>query len=799
MEQLKLIFTFLLLFYNTITFAQFNISGKVIDTTGSPIDAAIVVLMNPEDGTTIQQQLTSENGEFSLKVKGEIKVYVSCMGYKTYLSEAISVNNDIILPDIMLTAEDFTLQDVIVIGEKQTSSVKMEHGKLIFTPRNSSILAGAIALETLKKTPGVFVDGNNNISIGGRKDVLVVVNGKATYMQKNELVSMLKSTPSSAINSIEVIQNPSSQYDAEGSGGIININMRNNKTEGLSISANNGVSYWYNLRQNTDLSISYTSGKLSLTGNYNHALGHYNMDYGMHRIQGGKYYYSPTEDTDKRRTITGNIGLEYTISNKRTIGIRLDANTLSGPGITSTITEIRNLSDNKLEKRLYAQNDYYSQRGNRYGTNIYYISKPSKETSYNVDFNYAWFDGGSGNWQPNRYEKPNGDIEQDKQYKSENKRNIHIYALSYNQQHKLWSGEIKSGAKLSYVNADNGYRIYDVTGSNQHLDKTQSNDFRYKERIFAAYLMFSRNLGNRLSIEGGLRGEYTFSDGKLTTVNSKNNEENKKQYFNLFPSVSLNYNISDNNTLTLNYSSRIDRPAYQDLNPFEYLLDELSSWKGNPFLTPQRTHSIAVTYNHKQTAITASFAHTNNYKAQITDTIALKKVMMIPRNIGMQQRMSLSLFQSLAPIKGWEMSFNLVGYYVRNDIAFDKYRQFNLDGFAGVFSIQNSIRLPWRIMLELNGSYSTKHLGASNEYNASSGFVDAGVSRTFNEKKWTVSLSMTDIFWTSRWDNHSSIGDFQLWNWGRSETRQVKLNVTYKFGKQKQTTRVSSFEEIDRL
>lgn len=102
----------------------------------------------------------------------------------------------------------------------------------------------------------------------------------------------------------------------------------------------------------------------------------------------------------------------------------------------------------------------------------------------------------------------------------------------------------------------------------------------------------------------------------------------------MFPTFNLNYQVNDSHALTLSYASRIDRPAYQDLNPFEYLLDELSYWKGNPFLTPQKNHKVALTYSHNRTAITASYSYMKDYKAQITDTLSVNKVIMTPRNIG---------------------------------------------------------------------------------------------------------------------------------------------------------------------
>ena len=795
----KSLFFFALLLQSCIAFAQHQVAGTVTDSIGKPVDAAVVVLMNTQDGNVIQQGITSLDGKYRMSAKGRVQIYISCMGYKQHISHELIIKTDTIIPPIKLQSENFVLDDIVIVGEKQSPSVKIEKGKMIFTPKNSSIIAGSTALEVLKKTPGVFVDGENNISIGGKNSVLVILNGKQTYMQKGELITLLKATPSSSVSSVEVMHNPSVQYDAEGSGGIININMNRKKSEGFFFSLNNGVSYWENLRENTELSFSYTKNRFSLSGNYNHAFGYYNMDYGMHRIQEGKDYYSPTQDTDKRKTISGNLIMEYALNDKHLIGARMDANTLFGPGQTNTVTEIRDANTMELEQILYASNDYYTQKGNRYGGNLYYMATPKEGVSYNLDVNYAWFDGGSGNWQPNKYVLPDGSVLQDNLYKSVNSRDINIYAVSYDQKHPLWNGELKSGLKFSSVNADNEYQFYNVDNDQETIDKSQSNDFRYKEQILAGYILYSHSLGDKISMEAGLRGEYTFSDGLLHTIDGEGDENNKSNYFNLFPTFNLNYQINDSHALTLSYASRIDRPAYQDLNPFEYLLDELSYWKGNPFLTPQKSHKIALTYSHNRTAITASYSYMKDYKAQITDTLSISKVIMTPRNIGKQQRASLTLYQGINIARWWEMNLNLIGYYVKNDVAFDQYRKFDLDGFAGIFSIQNTVRLPWQVQMELNGSYITKHLGASNEHIKPSGYVDIGFSKSFANKKWTVNLAMSDIFWTNRWDNDSSFNGFQLWNWGKSESRQLRLNVTYRFGKEKNSHHNSNFDEINRL
>ena len=157
---------------------------------------------------------------------------------------------------------------------------------------------------------------------------------------------------------------------------------------------------------------------------------------------------------------------------------------------------------------------------------------------------------------------------------------------------------------------------------------------------------------------------------------------------------------------------------------------------------------------------------------------------MTPRNIGKQQQISLTFNQGLNPFSWWEMNLNLIGYYVKKDIAFDQYREFNQGAFAGIFTMMNTFRLPWKIQLELNGSYITRRLGASNEKMDPSGYIDLALGKSFLKKRFTVSLAFTG---------------FQLWNWGKGESRQIKLNISYRFGKEKGRSHEQDFNEIDRL
>ena len=252
-KKTKILWVVVSILPNVFVSAQHQIQGRVTDPIGSPLEAAVVVLMDSENGNVLQQGITTADGKYNMEGTGSLQLYVRNLGFEPYVSQPFQVISDTVIPAIQLQTEDFKLDEVVVVGEKQSPSMRIENGKMIYTPKNSSVTVGNTALELLKKTPGVLVDGENNISVGGRNGVLILLNGKQTYMQKEELVALLRATPSSSISSVEVMHNPSAQYDAEGSGGIININMDKKKTEGIFFSFNNGLSYWENLRENTEL------------------------------------------------------------------------------------------------------------------------------------------------------------------------------------------------------------------------------------------------------------------------------------------------------------------------------------------------------------------------------------------------------------------------------------------------------------------------------------------------------------------------------------------------------------------
>lgn len=248
--------------FATLAQEAFPLTGRVVDSLLRPVPTAVVATLAPDSEAMLQHAVTDDEGRFTLSASGRVRLFVSCLGFAPYVGEPFDVERATDVGELRLEGTAVGIDDVVVVAENPNATLRVEQGRMVYTPRNSASLAGGTALDALKQTPGVMVSGENEISLGGSSGVLVMLNGKQTYMQREELAAMLRSMPASSVSSVEVMSNPSAQYDAEGSAGVININVeRGRSADGLSLSFNNGFSVWDNWRQNTELAFSCNTGR----------------------------------------------------------------------------------------------------------------------------------------------------------------------------------------------------------------------------------------------------------------------------------------------------------------------------------------------------------------------------------------------------------------------------------------------------------------------------------------------------------------------------------------------------------
>lgn len=766
-----------------------EITGRILNRQNQPVEAAFVCLVDKESNLPVAQAISDAEGYFHIgkgeETDGEMKLLVTCLGYKPYISEELTIQ------EIILEDESQILENVVVIGEKSSPILEQKAGKLVFNVANSINAQGANAFEVLKQLPGISIqEESKTISLNGRNSILILLNGKPTYMQQAEIVDLLKSTSSSSIQSIEIMSNATAQYDASGSGGILNIVLKKENREGYNVMLNLGGSYWLNPKQNTEMAFNYTNDRLNLYGNYSHNFGHVGLFYGNERKQNGWLFDSRSTDTDKRNTVAVTLGMDYRLAENHTVGIQENGNFVFGPGEILTDNYVYDsYTKENLLYHLYSETQYEHQMAARYNFNLNYRYEMPDEQLFTFDADYGLFKGNSRLYQPNTYYSPIGNLDSMQNYRSTGDRDIRIYALSSHYKRTLGMGDLLCGMKYSSVSSSNGYRYYQILKNQDVIDVDASNDFTYLESVLAGYMLYDFSFAEKWQANFGVRVEYTHSNGHLKPLPGSISTESHviRDYVDVFPSVGVTFRPDEKQSVSLSYGKRIDRPVYSDLNPIEQALDGLSYWKGNPFLIPQRTHRISMQYQYDKTSVELSYSRTKNYSVLVTDTIDTDKIVMEPRNLGTQSYFGFSLSQGLRFFYVWDLTLSGNAYHLDNRMTFDAERYYHRKRWAANFSLQTSFPLVWGIRGELLGVYLTKRPGGSTEVMDPIGFFDIGLQKKFLHGKAAVKLSMSDVLWSNNWgDGLYRMGDWEARYYGYGETRLVKLNFTYTFGGNKQ-------------
>ncbi|RYE27236.1 MAG: hypothetical protein EOP45_01880 [Sphingobacteriaceae bacterium] len=780
----KIAGSFLFFFiYNSATAQNLikKITGHVVDERREPVHLASASLIR-SDGTLVSQSPTDMAGNFNIQISGSGKVFlkVTYVGFREYRSGLFNIA-DTTFHLIEMTPLSTTLKGVEVQAKK--SIIELDGSTLVYNVTQSVTAQGGTALEALKRTPGVNVENESNLTLNGKSGVLVLIDGKQTYLSGKDLADFLKTLPASTIRSISVMNTPSAKYEASGTVGIINIKTSKLQVSGINSTVTTGLAYGLSLKQNEDIALNYRTKKINFFGNYSHFLGHYNYQYGTDRQQSGKSYDSRTDDLDDRKKLLGRLGLDYMLNSKNVIGILISGNYLYGGGATATKTKITIPPSDAVDQTLDAFNDYYGQQTKRYNLNLNYKYEDTSGHVLNVDADYGSFAKWNGNLQSNLYRDANGTALNETKYRILNTINIDLKGAKVDYTAKFLKGQFETGLKYSSVISGNDARFLHAGKAVDSLDNRRSNVFRYDERISSGYVNYKKDLA-KWSVQAGLRMESTSSTGTLAyqIPSGDSTAIIKRNYTNLFPSFSLNFKPGPVHNLSFAYARRIERPAYQDLNPFVYLLDELSFWQGNPFLKPQLVNRFSFQYAyHSTTIVGLSYSHTSQFFANVVDTVQVEKIVIMTKNLGQQNNWSLTVNQLFKPAKWWDASLNGLVYYLQNDIVFDQYRSLNLQRLALRVALQQTLKLPFKTTGEAAFTYNSKRLSGANNISNPVSQLDLGLQKSVLSNKATLRLAVTDIYKGSQSRYTQSLPGLNATSYGYYEARQIKLNFTYRF------------------
>ena len=773
--------------------AQTKVTGRVLDENRQGVDAAVVMLVASPGDVLVESVLTDAAGQYSiLQRKGEFLLCIRALGYKEVKRKMAIASADT-LPDIQLEVEDISLTDVVVTARKSRSLTSASNGKIRIHVAQSYLTDIGTALDVLKHSPGILVSNKGDISLATIGGTAIYVNGRKLMLKGEELSAYLRSLPSSKISSIETSPSPNASFGADGAGGVINIITKASVRSGFYLTTSHSFAYWENLRQSSDLALSYNTDKWQLGLNYNHAIGHHAMDYGYERLQDGNKYLSETVDTDMRNTYSAGIDFSWQATPTSKLFVNSSVNLLAGPGVTATETQVYQ-GTTTLDGILRARNDYVEQKTLRYSNSLNYLYRPSDKRQLSITADWTRFDGTARCEQPNTYYSATNMLVRSDFFYSQPDKDIDIYALLADYKYKPNDeSEWLAGAKTSFIRSHNTF-LFKKNGA---IDTQRSNTFHYDEGNIEGYTQYTHTLG-KLELSAGLRLEYMHTSSKLNAYSSQDGEEHSDSHLRLFPNLSISYALNEQSKVALLYSRRQDKPRYEDLNPFEYLLDELSYWKGNPFLKPQISNKLILSYVWNSLSLNLSYSKLDDYFTSITDALGTTKTVMTTKNIGAQQQVGLEGLFSKRLTPWWDFSANLGLYYFVNKLDYETYKE-EYKRPSYLMSVSNSILLPLGLNLELSGRYNSKRQGGSYEVIKPNGSLDIGLSRMWADDRLRLSLLMTDIFHTDRWDNYGHKGALDLTTWFGSESRKVILRLSYSLGKQKFNKVESSLGELDRL
>jgi len=765
-----------------------TVSGVAKEAGGQPLSGATITLY--KDSAIVKLAVTKENGAYHFEAvqPGTYRVGTSFVGTTPSFSAPFTVGTtDVTVPELVVTKAGGTLQGVTVTARRPIVEVKAD--KMVVNVEGTINATGNDALELLRKSPGVLVDKDENLSVSGKNGVQVYIDGRPTPLSGQDLANYLKTLQSTQIEAIEIISNPSARYEAAGNAGIINIRLKKNKNYGANGSVTAGFNQGVYSKYNGGLSLNYRNKNVNLFGNYNYNNSENQNKMNLERSLLDTLFDQRNIMRFHNSSHNFKAGIDYTLSKKSTIGAIVNGMYADPEMRNNSRTPIIYKPTGTVDRILEAQN-YGDMERNNLNLNLNYSYTGTKGKSLMLNADHGFYELGTNQLQPNNYYNAAGNtLISSVTYRMVTPTDINISSFKADYEQEFAKGKLGLGGKIAYVTTDNDFRRYDVLSSGEQLDKDRSNHFKYTENINAGYVNYNRALKGMM-IQAGLRVENTVTEGTSTGLKPDGNgyvptkSTFKRPYTDFFPSAAITFNKNPMKQWNLTYSRRIDRPSYQNLNPFEFKMDEYTYQKGNINLRPQYTNSFGLTHTYKyKLNITANYSHVKDIFTQLIDTAERSKSFITNTNLATQDIISLNASYPFA-YKRFTSFMNLNTNYSAYNANFGAGREIDLDAFGLSFFSQNSMKLgkdkSWTA--ELTGFYNapTIHQGAFRS--KSLWGVDLGAQKQILKGQGTIKASFSDVFNSLRFRGTSEFAGQVTKVNVKWESQQLKLNFTYRFG-----------------
>jgi iron complex outermembrane recepter protein len=764
-----------------------TLKGTVTTADKQPTEFAVVTLLTVSDSSLVKGAVVAADGSFMIEdvVPGNYFLTTSFTGYsKNWYGpfELAAGQTELILPEIVLSLAA-GMKEVTITAIQPLYVQKAD--MLIMNVENSPVKMSGTVFDLIQKVPGVTVNQNGVITMKGRSGVQVYVDGKPTYLAGDQLKQFLENMPAADVSKVEIITNPSSKYDAEGGSGIINIVTKKGSQQGLNGRVRAGVGYGRILKETTGITMNYGMPKANFYARYDFA--NWNSIDSTYIKRTVPFNNDVTlfeqNSAEKSKPFSHALitGFDYKPNEANTFGIQLSTNQYFGSHITDNVTAISLQNQDSAFVLNQLNNNYNRNRNGRAGLWYNHVfDTTGRELNISTDIlgyrNYGHADFNSHFFGMSGNEIGTPFIQQNLA-----ETDIAIFVSQADYTHPIGKKfKLEAGLKTSFVETDNNLLFDIYENGSWKYDSTRSNRFIYKEQINAGYMQGSADFG-KTQIQVGLRVEQTTADGQSPTTG----QNLKRTYTQLFPSAYLTHKFDDKNTINLSYNRRINRPDYENLNPFLYYLDQFTYRVGNPYLQPEIAHSVEATHSFMDFIFTTVGAsRTFDGIMDVTDqNDSTGTTFQTTTNLNQVTNAWANLGFGLPIGQAWMIESNVSCVYL--DYQSDLFGS-TLSNQSTMWNFyqQHTFSLPKEWKIQVSGFYQTGLLYGMFDV-GSQGYLDIGISKSFFNKKLNTSLNASDILYTSNNRVRVNYQNQNVFLINKQESRRVMLRLSYNFGNAK--------------
>ena len=759
--------------------AQAPVSGTVQDAAGRALPFATAVLLHLPDSAVAASQTTTEQGRFTFEktAAGRYCLKGLALGYAPSRVALVVGSQPVQVPALHLTATATALKEVVVEGRPP---VLEQHADRTVVNVDRLNTAGDNALEVLKKAPGVTLDKDDHVQYRGSGSVLVLIDGKQTYLSGDALTNYLKSLPASAISQLELLPTPPASMDAAGTAGVINIRTRRSTRPGLTGTTNAGAGYGRYEKGWGGANLAYNVGKVRAFGRLD--AGHYNSFNNLiitRQIRDTSFalvnYWHPVYNT-----VSYAAGADVALTKRQTLGGQMRGDYGHTDAQVSSNSEAT--APNGQPAGSLAMRNPKTSTNRNLAFNLNYrlaLDTLGRELTADADL-VQTADASHQDFLPLSSPPAGAAGALVGQQRSNQGANVTIGALKTDYVHPFahspWRAE--AGAKASWVTTSS-YINFELPGGSGEWqnDATRSNQFRYQEAITAGYFTLSTSY-KALELKAGLRGEHTHSVGESATTGQRV----ERDYFQLFPTAFASYKLGAHDQLSASVGRRISRPSYQSLNPFLSYSDAYTAHQGNPFLQPSLARSFVFNYVHRDfQVLSLSYLLETDVVNEVAYQDDQTKVT-TSRLLNLDRALNLTLTSGghTDLSKVWGMDNQLAGSYSAVQTLVQG-QDIQLRRFAWTASSDHTFRLPHQVQLLVGGSYSSPDVMGLFLTKAS-GYLNLGVKKQLADGRATLALKLADVFNTNRFRATQDYNNVHLYWSNQWESRRLTLTFSYKLG-----------------